>query len=74
MTMTFYYFFSREIGDLSENGQLKIIVFTPFIFIDIFSPPGEPISRHQLRRSLFDVAHYAFTGRLLVATITSARE
>jgi len=38
MTMTFYYFFSREIVDLSENGQLKIIVFTPFIFIDIILP------------------------------------
>jgi len=40
MTMTLYYFFSREIADLSENGQLKIIVFTPFIFIAIILPYG----------------------------------
>jgi len=29
MTMTLYYFFSREIADLSGNGQLKIIVILP---------------------------------------------
>jgi len=38
--MTFYDFFSREIGDLSENGQLKIIVFTAIIFIAIILSYG----------------------------------
>jgi hypothetical protein len=42
--------------------------------INIFYPPGEPISRHRLRCSLFDVDYYALTGRFLAATITSARE
>jgi len=40
MTMMLYYFFSREIVDLSENGQLNIIVFTTIIFIDIILPYG----------------------------------
>jgi len=35
-----YYFFSREIVDLSENGQLNIIVFMAIIFIAIISPYG----------------------------------
>jgi len=38
--MTFYTFFSREIGDLSENGQLNIIDFNAIIFIGIILPYG----------------------------------
>ena len=59
--------------DPSDSARL-FILHGDFIFIDIFYPPGEPISRHRLRLSLFDVDNYAFTGRFLVATMTSTRE
>jgi len=54
----FYLFF----GELNWiNPFSRSISF----LIDIFYPPGEPISRHRLRCSLFDVEYYAFTDRFL---------
>jgi hypothetical protein len=58
----------------SAEACVYFILSLSAIIINIFYPPGEPISRHRLRCSLFNVDHYAFTGRFLAATITSARK
>jgi len=58
LTLIDYVMFSAEV---LVNFFLRLSV----IIINIFYPSGEPISRHRLRCSLFDVDYYAFTGRFL---------
>jgi len=64
MTMTFYCFFFRDRGDSTENGQLNIIVFTPFIFIAIILPYGRAISSHLLCCERFAVKDHGFIPRV----------
>jgi hypothetical protein len=48
--------------------------FVPFSSIDIFYPPGEPISPHLLRCDPFAVDYHSFMGRRLASAATSTRE
>jgi len=43
-------------------------------YVGIIYPSGEPILPHLLRRSLFAVDIYSFTGHFLAATATLTRE
>jgi len=58
----------------SAEALVNLVLRLSVIIINILYPSGDPISRLRLRCSLFDVDYYAFTGRFLAATITSARE
>jgi hypothetical protein len=42
--------------------------------IGTFSPAGEPISQHRLRRNAFVVVYYDFMRHFLAATATLVRE
>ena len=49
-----------------ENSFCDFSIKKYIIVLLAFFTKGEPISRHRLRCSLFDVDYYAFTGRFLV--------
>jgi hypothetical protein len=57
-------------------NHLDISIFDVLFFfiIDIFYPPGEPLSLQSLRCSPFAVDHYSFRGHCLAFAAISIRE